>query len=56
MATPKQIITTRLPLPLMAEVRRIADQEGESQGYVLRRLLRAGLEAEQRTERVEDRG
>ena len=54
MATPKQIITTRLPRQLMAEVRRIADQEGESQGHVLRRLLRIGLEAERRA--LETRG
>lgn len=47
MAVPeqKQPCLVRLPAALLSEVRRIAEREGESQACVIRRFLRAGVEA-----------
>jgi predicted transcriptional regulator len=50
----KTPVMVRLPKPLAAAVRRIAAAESESQSMVLRRLIRAGLDMEQRA--AADRG
>jgi hypothetical protein len=44
----KEIVTLRLPRQLCDEVRRTAVREGESQSTILRRLLRRGLQTENR--------
>lgn len=44
----KQPVMVRLPHQILEEVQHIAQRESESQSIVLRRLLRAGLDAERR--------
>ena len=48
MATPKVIVTASVPRSFADEVRRIAERESETRSAILRRLLRRGLETEQR--------
>ncbi len=45
---PQIILTVRAPRELVERVREIAQREFETDSTILRRLLRRGLEAEQR--------
>jgi metal-responsive CopG/Arc/MetJ family transcriptional regulator len=47
-ATTTDVLSVRVPLKLIAELRRIATEEGESRGVIIRRVLKRGLQAEQR--------
>jgi hypothetical protein len=50
----KELITIRVPRKLGDELRSVATREGETQSTIVRRLIRRGLESEQR--RREDHG
>ena len=44
--TPTTFVSIRVPNALCAEVRAIAEREGETQSSIIRRLVRHGLVAE----------
>jgi hypothetical protein len=47
----KEIITLRIPRKAMDEVRRLAADAGESQAFIVRQLLRRGLQHQRRDDR-----